>query len=53
MFLFNLCLKALRLGAERISSGSSFQSRIAVIAVTNWGGKRVLLDPNPGPELLQ
>ena len=29
MFLFNLCLKALRLGAERISSGSSFQSRIA------------------------
>ena len=29
MFLFNLCLKALRLGAGRISSGSSFQSRIA------------------------
>ena len=29
MFLFNLCLKALRLGAERISSGSSFLSRIA------------------------
>ena len=29
MFLFNLCLKALRLGAEHISSGSSFQLRIA------------------------
>ena len=28
MSLFNLCLKALRLGAERISSGSSFKSRI-------------------------
>ena len=27
MFLFNVCLKALRLGAERISSGSLFQSR--------------------------
>ena len=29
MLLLNLCLRALRLGAERISSGSSFQSRIA------------------------